>query len=256
MDWILDWTAEPEAWIALGTLTALEIVLGLDNIIFITILTERLPLAQRPRARLVGLVLAMLVRILLLSMLRWIMQLQTALFAVFGNDISGRDLILIGGGLFLLAKATLEIHAKLEGDHHSTAKGRARTFAAVLVQIALLDIVFSIDSVVTAVGMADRYLVVMILAIVTSVIFMVLFVNMIARFIERHPTFKILALSFLLLIGIALVGEGLDLHIPKGYLYFGMGFSLFTEILNTRMRRDTGDPVHLRGPDVDPPSVA
>jgi predicted tellurium resistance membrane protein TerC len=244
----MEWMASPEAWVALATLTALEIVLGIDNIVFISILTGRLPQDERPRARQLGLLLAMGMRIVLLFFINWITQLTKPLFDVLSFEISGRDLILIGGGLFLIGKATLEIHHKLEGEDEEggAGAGKAATFAGVLVQVALLDVVFSLDSVITAVGMAE-HLEVMILAVVIAVITMVAFVNSVSRFIERHPTFKMLAMSFLLLIGFALVGEGLELHIPKGYVYSAMGFSLFVEVLNLQLRKRTRPPVALRG---------
>ena len=247
----MEWIASPEAWAALVSLTALEIVLGIDNIVFISILSGRLPEAERPRARRVGLLAAMGMRIVLLFFISWIVGLKATLFSVFGHGVSGRDLILLAGGLFLIGKATVEIHHKLEGadDGESgtnAGSGPVASFAAVLVQIGLLDVVFSLDSVITAVGMADD-IEVMILAVVISVATMVAFVNTVSAFIERHPTFKMLALSFLLLIGFTLVGEGLALHIPKGYVYSAMGFSLFVEILNLSLRKRRAAPVHLRG---------
>jgi predicted tellurium resistance membrane protein TerC len=248
---MLEWVASPEAWVALATLTLLEIVLGIDNIIFISILSGRLPEEERERTRKTGLLLAMGMRIALLFTLSWIMKLDSKLFGLFGSDISGRDLILILGGLFLLAKSTMEIHHKLEGGHEEKASSKAVTVGAVLVQIALLDIVFSIDSVITAVGMAGDFLMVMILAVVISVVVMLVAVNAIADFVEKHPTFKMLALSFLLLIGFSLVAEGLEVHINKGFLYFAMGFSLFVEFLNLRFRSKQ-KPVQLHGPKVPP----
>jgi predicted tellurium resistance membrane protein TerC len=242
----MDWIADPQAWIALGTLTLLEVVLGIDNIVFISILAGKLPPAQQPRARRLGLALAMLTRIGLLFFLSIVIHLTQPLFTVLGEAISGRDLILIVGGLFLLAKATHEIHGKLEGESGEKASGRGASFAGVLVQIALLDIVFSLDSVITAVGMADQ-IEVMILAVVLAVGFMMIFAGPTSRFVERHPTVKILALSFLLLIGFTLVAEGLDRHIPKGYIYFAMAFSLMVEVLNLRLRPAT-KPVQLREP--------
>ncbi len=239
---MFEWITLPEAWVALATLTALEIVLGIDNIIFISILTGRLPPEHQERARKLGLLLAMGMRIVLLFMLKWVMGLTAELFW----GLSGRDLILIGGGLFLLAKSTMEIHHKLEGDSESQSAGKAASFSSVLVQIALLDMVFSLDSVITAVGMA-KHLPVMILAVVISIIVMLIAVNAIADFVEKHPTFKILALSFLLLIGFSLVAEGFKVHINKGFLYFAMGFSLFVEFLNLRFRKKH-KPVHLHGP--------
>jgi predicted tellurium resistance membrane protein TerC len=233
-----------EAWLALATLTALEIVLGIDNIVFISILAGKLPQAQRGRARTLGLALAMGTRILLLLSLTWVMGLVNPLFTIVGQEISGRDLILIVGGLFLLWKSTSEIHEKLEGEEHEREVSRAKiSFSGVLVQIALLDIVFSLDSVITAVGMAN-HLWVMIAAIVIAVGVMMFMSGPLSRFVERHPTVKMLALSFLLLIGMALVAEGFDQHIPKGYIYFAMGFSVFVEMLNLRLRKSAVS-VHL-----------
>jgi predicted tellurium resistance membrane protein TerC len=231
----LDWLTSPEAWVALATLTILEIILGIDNIVFISVLVGRLHASVRQRARLIGLGLAMLMRILLLLVISWIMQLNQTLFSILGNEVSGRDLILIGGGLFLLAKATLEIHDSVEGtasDSHSI--GRA-TLGGVLVQIALIDLVFSLDSVITAVGMADE-LMVMVLAIVIAILVMMVSAKAIGEFVDQHPTVKMLALSFLVLIGIALVAEGIDMHIPKGYIYFAMAFSVGVEMLNLKIR--------------------
>ncbi|MEO5656568.1 MAG: TerC family protein, partial [Nitrospiria bacterium] len=221
MDWLLD----PQAWIALITLTALEIVLGIDNIIFISILADKLPAEQRARARTIGLGLAMLTRLALLFSLVWLMRLTTPWFAVLGQEISGRDLILIAGGLFLLAKSTVEIHEKLEGEEEVAAARAATTFGSVIGQILLLDIVFSLDSIITAIGMANQ-LSVMVAAVVIAVLFMMMSAGAVSRFIDQHPTIKMLALSFLLLIGLALVGEGLGMHIPKGYIYFAMAFSV------------------------------
>ncbi len=232
----MSWIASPEAWIALLTLTVLEIVLGIDNIIFISILSGKLPLHKQPRARITGLAAAMLMRIGLLFSLVWVMKLTAPLFAVWGNEISGRDLILIAGGLFLLAKSTYEIHDKLEGESGRREARAAASFAGVIVQIMVLDIIFSLDSVITAIGMANR-LEIMVLAVVIAVLFMMSSAGTIARFVERHPTVKMLALSFLLLIGVALIADGLDRHIPKGYIYFAMAFSVFVEMLNLRVRR-------------------
>jgi predicted tellurium resistance membrane protein TerC len=245
-DWV-GWITQPDAWIAFATLTALEIVLGIDNVIFISILAGRLPESQQARARRLGLGLAMFLRILLLLFLSWIMRLQAPLFSVLGNEISGRDLILIVGGLFLLGKATYEIHAKLEAEEGVPAGAGSASFAGVIVQILLLDLVFSLDSVITAVGMADQ-IGVMVSAVVIAVIFMLVFVGPVSDFVHRHPTVKMLALSFLLLIGAALVADGLDHHLPKGYIYFAMGFSLFVEMLNLRLRRARVAPVRLREP--------
>jgi predicted tellurium resistance membrane protein TerC len=242
------WITSPEAWIALATLTVLEIVLGIDNVVFISILSDRLPENQRRRARRLGLAMAMGSRILLLASLAWIMGLVQPLFQIRGHPFSGRDLILLGGGLFLLWKATREIHDKLEGDEHEAGVGRAAaSLGSVVAQIAVLDIVFSLDSVITAVGMADD-LVVMILAIIVAVGVMMLSADAVGGFVSRHPTVKMLALSFLLLIGMALVADGMGLHIPKGYIYFAMGFSVFVEMLNLRLRTPHKAPVHLRGP--------
>jgi predicted tellurium resistance membrane protein TerC len=236
--------SDPQAWLAFATLTALEIVLGIDNIIFISILVGRLPKAVQQRARTIGLSLAMLTRILLLLSITWVMSLSADLFSVGAIGISGRDIILIGGGLFLLAKSTLEIHSGLEGEeHHREGRGRA-TFTSVIVQIAIIDIVFSLDSVITAVGMAD-HVQVMIAAVVVAVIVMMFLAGPIGNFVDRHPTIKMLALSFLILIGMALVGEGVDLHIPKGYIYFAMAFSVGVEMLNIRVRKRL-EPVRLR----------
>jgi predicted tellurium resistance membrane protein TerC len=227
---------------ALVTLSALEIVLGIDNIIFISIQAGKLPAHQQEKARLVGLGLAMFIRIALLFSLSWLMGLTAPLVTVLGNEISGRDLILLCGGLFLIWKSTMEIHEKLEGVEGHAVTGSGATFGAVIVQILLLDIVFSLDSIITALGMA-RQLAVMVAAVVIAVGFMMLFSGKISAFVEQHPTIKMLALSFLLLIGVALIGDGLDMHIPKGYIYFAMAFSVLVEMLNLRMRR--GTPVKL-----------
>jgi predicted tellurium resistance membrane protein TerC len=244
-----DWVGDPNAWIALLTLTLLEIVLGIDNIIFISVLTGRLPRSQQPAARAVGLGAAMVMRIALLLTISWVIGLTQPLFEVIGLEFSGRDLILIGGGIFLLAKATTEIHAALEGDGEGAgggaSAGRAASFGGVIVQIGLLDIVFSLDSVITAVGMADD-IPVMIIAIVIAIGVMLLASGPLSRFVEEHPTVKMLALSFLLLIGMSLVADGFEVHIPKGYIYFAMGFSVFVELLNLRLRRRAAEPVHLR----------
>ena len=238
----MDWLTDPQVWMALVTLTALEIVLGIDNIIFISIQAGKLPVHQREKARLVGLGLAMFIRIALLFSLTWLMGLTEPLFTVLGNQISGRDLILLSGGLFLIWKSTMEIHEKLEGDEGHIVVGAGATFGAVIVQILLLDIVFSLDSIITALGMANKLLV-MVAAVVIAVGFMMLFSGKISAFVEKHPTIKMLALSFLLLIGVALIGDGLDMHIPKGYIYFAMAFSVMVEMLNLRMSR--GKPVKL-----------
>jgi predicted tellurium resistance membrane protein TerC len=239
--------ADPSVWVALATLTALEIVLGVDNIIFISILAGKLPPAEREQARRTGLALAMLTRIALLVSLAWVVRLTQPLFAVLGHDVSGRDLILLGGGAFLLAKSTLEIHEKLEGDEGGKSARVASRLASVVTQIALLDIVFSLDSVITAVGMA-QHLWVMITAVVLSVLVMLFYAGPLGAFVDRHPTLKILALAFLLLIGTSLVAEGLHFHIPKGYLYFAMGFAVGVEALNLRLRAKHGEPVKLREP--------
>jgi len=243
----MSWIADPQAWVALATLTALEIVLGVDNIVFLSILSSKLPESQQPRARRIGLALAMLMRIALLLSLSWVIRLTAPLFSVLGNDISGRDLILIVGGLFLLAKSTHEIHQRLEGESGERSGKIGATFGSVLVQIVLLDLVFSLDSVITAVGMV-REIPVMVIAIVLAVGFMMVFAEPLSHFVERHPTVKMLALSFLLLIGMALVADGLDHHIPKGYIYFAMGFSVFVEMLNLRLRQGRSRPVELREP--------
>jgi predicted tellurium resistance membrane protein TerC len=237
-----------EAWIALLTLTVLEIVLGIDNVIFISILAGKLPKEQRERARKVGLSLAMLIRIGLLLSITWVMQLTSPLFTIAGfrQEISGRDLILIVGGLFLLAKATHEIHDKLEGEEGHSNTRVAASFGAVILQILLLDIVFSLDSVITAVGMAND-VVVMVLAVIIAVGVMLISSGTIGEFVERHPTVKMLALSFLLLIGMSLVADGFEVHIPKGYIYFAMGFSVFVEMINLRVR-GSGSPVRLHQP--------
>jgi predicted tellurium resistance membrane protein TerC len=239
---------DPNAWLALITLTALEIVLGIDNIIFISILAGKLPEAQRARARTIGLALAMGTRLALLASLVWMMRLTAPLFtiAVFNQEISGRDLILIVGGLFLLAKSTMEIHDKLEGEEEVSGGRTATTFASVIIQIAILDIVFSLDSIITAIGMANQ-LSIMVAAVIIAVVFMMVFAGAISAFIDRHPTIKMLALSFLILIGVALIGDGLGMHIPKGYIYFAMAFSVLVEMLNIRVRR-RAVPVRLRGP--------
>jgi len=239
----MEWLTDPEIWIALLTLTALEIVLGIDNVIFISILAGKLPAAQQAKARRTGLGGAMITRILLLLSIAWIIRLTAPWFTVLGQAISGRDLILIVGGLFLLGKSTFEIHDKLEGEEGEASKRVPASFLAVIVQIMLLDVVFSLDSVITAVGMADE-VAVMIAAVVIAVGVMMAASGPIARFVDAHPTVKILALSFLLLIGMSLVAEGLDQHIPKGYIYFAMAFSVFVEMLNLRLRANR--PVELR----------
>jgi len=241
---MFDWISDPQAWIALATLTALEIVLGIDNIVFISILSDRLPKEQQPRARLIGLGLAMFGRVGLLLSIAWIMRLTADLFSILGEGFSGRDLILITGGAFLIGKSTFEIHEKMEaGSDHPDAERIAASFSSVIVQILLLDIVFSLDSVITAVGMAD-HVPVMITAVVIAVGVMMLLASTISEFIGRHPTIKMLALSFLLLIGAMLVAEGFDQHVSKGYIYSAMAFSLFVEMLNLRTGRGRrGSPV-------------
>ena len=242
MEWLPDFTSA-DVWIGLLTLTVLEIVLGIDNVVFISILADKLPGAQSDRARKVGLLLAMGMRILLLFSLAWLIRLTAPLFAVFGHEISGRDLILLIGGLFLLAKSVHEIHDKLEGEVGHASKKVAASFGSVIVQILLLDMVFSLDSVITAVGMVDEIFV-MVVAVVVAILIMLWASGPIARFVNQHPTVKILALSFLLLIGTSLIAEGLDFHIPKGYIYFAMGFSVMVEALNLRMKKR--QPIHLR----------
>ncbi|PKN16241.1 MAG: hypothetical protein CVU66_01605 [Deltaproteobacteria bacterium HGW-Deltaproteobacteria-23] len=244
----MNWFTDPQVWMALVTLTALEIVLGIDNIIFISIQASKLPAHQQEKARMVGLGLAMFIRIALLFSLTWLMGLTAPLFTVVGNEISGRDLILISGGLFLLWKSTMEIHEKLEGEETISAARVGATFGSVIVQILLLDIVFSLDSIITALGMANQ-LAIMVAAVVTAVVFMMLFSGKISAFVEKHPTIKMLALSFLLLIGVALIGDGFDMHIPKGYIYFAMAFSVLVEMLNLRLR--PGKPVQLHQPHLE-----
>lgn len=240
----MEWATSGAIWVSLLTLTALEIVLGIDNVIFISILADRLPTDQRKRARLLGLSLAMGIRILLLLSINWIANLTSPLFHIAGKGFSGRDLILLGGGLFLIYKSTTEIHEKLEGgEEHGPTGGRAATFNAVIVQILLLDIVFSLDSVITAVGMAQQ-IGVMIAAVVIAVLVMLVASGPLSVFVSAHPTVKMLALSFLLLIGTSLVAEGWGYHIPKGYIYFAMAFSVLVEMLNLRLRA-ASTPVHL-----------
>jgi len=239
----MEWIADPQVWIALATLTALEIVLGVDNIIFISILVGRLPEHQRSRARLIGLGLAMATRILLLLSLAWIMTLTDPLFAVLGKEIAARDIILIGGGLFLLWKSVHEIHASLEGVEVGPHAALQASFGAVLIQIAVIDIVFSLDSVITAVGMVDE-VPVMVAAIVIAVMVMMFAAKPIGDFVDGHPTIKMLALSFLIMVGMALVAEGFGFHVPKAYIYFAMAFSVAVEMLNLRLRRRL-EPVRL-----------
>ncbi|MGQ0815333.1 MAG: TerC family protein [Gemmatimonadota bacterium] len=240
----MEWLTDPTVWIAFGTLTLLEIVLGIDNVIFISILAGKLPPEQRDRARVIGLSLAMLMRVALLLVISWVVRLTEPLFAVAAHDVSGRDLILLGGGLFLLGKSTFEIHDHLEGEHGEKSARVAASFASVITQILLLDIIFSLDSVITAVGMVDQ-IAVMIAAVVVAVAFMLFFSGTISRFVEKHPTLKMLALSFLILIGVTLIAEGLGQHISKGYIYFAMAFSVMVEILNIKVRARAAKPVKL-----------
>ena len=242
----MEWITHPEGWIALLTLTALEIVLGIDNIIFISILAGRLPAHQQAKARTLGLGLAMLTRIGLLLSLTWVMQLTEPLFTIV-KEFSGRDLILVLGGLFLIAKSTHEIHDKLEGAEEGGKKRLVSTFASVIIQIILLDVIFSLDSVITAVGMA-QHLSIMIIAVVIAVVFMMFFARVISDFVHKHPTVKMLALAFLLLIGVTLIAEGFGQHIPKGYIYFAMAFSVFVEMLNLRLHKVPAQVVELRSP--------
>lgn len=253
----MEFLSSPEAWISLLTLTVLEIVLGIDNIVFISILAGKLPQHQQKKARQLGLALAMITRVLLLMSLSWIMRLTAPLFNIgdwigITNPewleklaISGRDLILLIGGLFLIYKSTHEIHNKLEGEQENEGKVKVHSFSGVIIQILILDIVFSLDSVITAVGMAD-HIEIMIAAVVIAVIVMMVSAGAISNFVNKHPTVKMLALSFLLLIGVSLLAEGLDQHIPKGYIYFAMAFSVLVEMLNLRMKRNDRDPVKLR----------
>ncbi|MBM4196120.1 MAG: TerC family protein [Gammaproteobacteria bacterium] len=243
----------PDAWIAFATLAALEIVLGIDNLIFISILAGKLPPAQQARARQLGIAAALVSRLLLLATLTWIMQLTVPLFTVMANEISGKDLVLLIGGLFLIYKATMEIHQKLEGvehDHGGTSAAAGVTMGAIVGQIMVIDIIFSLDSIITAVGMVDR-IEIMVAAVVVAVIFMLVFAGTISGFVNRHPTIKMLALAFLLVIGIALMADGLDFHIPKGYIYSAMAFSVIVEALNIRLRR-RGEPVRLHDPQLSP----
>ncbi|OJX40446.1 MAG: hypothetical protein BGO78_05465 [Chloroflexi bacterium 44-23] len=243
----MEWMSDPQVWIAFFTLVALELVLGVDNIIFISILTGKLPAAQQTSARTTGISLAVITRILLLISLSWIIGLTAPIFSIFSFQISGRDIILLVGGLFLMGKATLEIHQKLEGSEgHSSAKVKAM-FWNVIFQVLLLDVVFSLDSVITAVGMVD-HLAVMVAAVVVAAIVMIFVAGGISNFVEGHPTVKMLALSFLLMIGFTLIVEGLHQHIPKGYIYFAMGFSVFVEALNLRIRNKQREPLKLHQP--------
>jgi predicted tellurium resistance membrane protein TerC len=248
----MDWLTSPEAWIALVTLTALEIVLGIDNIIFISILVGRLPQHQRQKGRVLGLGFAMLTRILLLLSITWVMKLTSPLVTVLAKGVSGRDIILIGGGLFLLWKSTVEIHESLEGAGEERTTGVFAGFAATIVQIAVIDIIFSLDSVITAVGLAQD-VVVMIIAIIAAVLVMMVASRAIGDFVDRHPTIKVLALSFLVVVGVALIAEGFDWHVPRGYIYFAMAFSTVVEMLNIRMRKRATKPVKLHKAVVEKP---
>ena len=242
---MMELLADPQAWIAFLTLTALELVLGIDNIVFISILADRLPPAQRALARRVGLGLAMFMRVGLLFVLSWLVGLTAPLFMLLGQELSGRDLILIGGGLFLLWKSTREVHQLLEGETGEASRGVGASFAAVITQIILIDIVFSLDSIITAVGMVDE-IAIMVAAVVVSVALMMVSAGPIARVVGAHPTLKVLALAFLFVIGVVLIADGFDHHIPKGYVYFAMAFSLAVELLNIRVRKRAMAPVALR----------
>lgn len=240
----MEWLSDPQAWIAFLTLTGLELVLGIDNIVFISILAGKLPAEQQQRARTIGLALAMFIRVALLFSISWVIGLTAPLFTVLGQEISGRDIILVAGGLFLIAKSTHEIHGKLEGGEGHASARVAPSFAGVIIQILLLDAVFSLDSVITAVGMVDNIWI-MISAVVVSIVFMMAFAGKIGAFVQKHPTVKMLALSFLILIGVTLIAEGFDQHIPKGYIYFSMAFSVFVEMLNLKLRKPAKAPVKL-----------
>jgi len=244
---MLELVTNPQAWVAFATLTALELVLGIDNIIFISILVDKLPAAQREFARRAGLFLAMFMRVGLLLVLAWIVGLVAPLFSVFGQGILGRDLILILGGLFLIWKSTTEVHQSLEGEHEQKSSAVKATLASVMLQIIIIDLVFSLDSIITAVGMVDDVRI-MIAAVIVSVLLMMLFANPIGRFVSNHPTIKMLALSFLVVVGVVLVAEGFDHHVPKGYVYFAMAFSLAVEMLNIRMRKKAAKAVELHPP--------
>ena len=242
----MEWLADPQIWIAFITLTVLELVLGIDNVIFISILSGKLPEKEQPRARFIGLALALVMRVLLLLSLSWVMGLVEPLFSVFSQPVSGRDLILLVGGLFLIAKSTHEIHGSLEGEEGERSRKVYSGFTSVIIQIMLLDIVFSLDSVITAVGMVNN-LWIMIAAVVISIIAMMLFAGSIGAFVQRHPTIKMLALAFLILIGVTLIAEGLHQHISKGYIYFAMAFSVLVEFLNMQLRKKA-PPVELHNP--------
>ncbi len=243
---MIELLVDPAAWVAFLTLVALELVLGIDNIVFISILVDKLPQARRDLARRIGLFLAMFMRIALLFFLTWVIGLTAPLFSILGNEISGRDMILIAGGLFLLWKSTVEIHEALEGGDGRHAGGAKATFGAILAQIIMLDIVFSLDSIITAVGMVDE-IEIMVAAVVVSVALMMVFSGPISRFVSAHPTVKMLALAFLFAIGLVLVADGFDHHVPKGYVYSAMAFSIAVEFLNMRVRRKAPKPVHLHG---------
>jgi len=240
MSWIMD----PQGWIAFLTLLALEIVLGIDNVIFLSILSSKLPVAQQGKARITGLSLAVFMRIALILSISWVIGLTAPLFTILSNEISGRDIILIAGGLFLIAKTTHEVHDKLEGEEGRSSDRVVPNFLSVIVQIILLDAVFSLDSVITAVGLVQE-IGIMIAAVTTAVIVMMVFAGPVSNFVERHPTVKMLALSFLLLIGVTLIFEGFDVHVPHGYIYFAMAFSVFVEMLNLRVAKRKTRPVHL-----------
>ena len=246
----MSWITDPQAWIAFATLLALEVVLGIDNVVFLSILASKLPTAQQAKARIVGLGLAMFMRIALLLSISWVIGLTAPLFTVLSQEISGRDIILIAGGLFLIAKSTHEIHQKLEGEEGRSSARVAPTFASVIVQILLLDAVFSLDSVITAVGLVQE-IGIIVAAIVLAVVFMMVFAGPVSGFVERHPTVKMLALSFLLLIGVTLIVEGFDGHVPKGYVYFAMAFSMFVELLNLKVRKPKVAPVKFHEPYVE-----
>jgi predicted tellurium resistance membrane protein TerC len=242
---------DPANWLALGTLLLLEVVLGIDNVVFISILAGKLPSEQRKRARFVGLSLALITRLLLLFTITWIMGLTTPLFEVFGRPVSGRDLILLAGGLFLVAKSTREMHSRLEGEDGQLGSRTRVSFTGVIAQILVLDVVFSLDSVITAVGMVDE-LAIMVIAVILAVLFMLAFSGWVSDFVDRHPTVKMLALSFLLLIGVVLIADGAGQHISKGYIYFAMAFALFVEILNLKARAKRATPVKLHHPSAPP----
>jgi predicted tellurium resistance membrane protein TerC len=252
---MLELLTDPQAWIALITLTLLELVLGIDNIVFISILVDKLPLAQREKARRIGLFMAMFMRVGLLLVLAWIIGLTAPLFTVTSYEFSGRDLILIGGGLFLIWKSTGEIHQSMEGEEGHSSSAVKATFGAVILQIMIIDMVFSLDSIITAVGMVDE-IAVMIAAVVASVALMMSFAGAIGRFVSAHPTIKMLALSFLVVVGVVLIAEGFGQHVPKGYVYFGMAFALGVEMLNIRMRKRSAKPVKLHAAYADEPNAS